>query len=356
MKNGGVFLDKLRRFYKHIYEEPYTGVEGYRLFYNENLFLEDNYYRALFKEVEFEEDELRFYSDPYCRSLSEEIASFLGITPDMVFVGNGVDALISIIMDIAAASRSRVVIVEPTFGMYKSKAKVKNCKTTTVLLQKNYALNLEDIHSNLSDDSILIICSPNNPTGNQFEREDMLSLVESFKGLLVVDETYVEYGRYTLVNDIEDHENLVILRSFSKAWGLAGLRAGYSVCHPDIAKAFAGSSDPYPMPSIVKKIVARALKLSDYVYEAVEEAIRVRKYMYEEMLDINGVRPYPSDTNFIFFKAEDSRRLLEELVSKGFLIRDVSDKPLCEDGLRVTIPPKEIAENFLKAIRDKVGG
>ena len=357
MTAGAGLLGELRRLGSgFVYSEPYAGVEGYRLFYNENLFLGDDYYRALIEGVSVEDSEIRFYGDPYCRSLSESIAEFLGVDPDMVFVGRGVDSLISIIVDVAVTLRKKLVIVEPTFEMYRFKAEAKGYKVSSVLLREDFTLDLERVRSSLDDDSTLVICSPNNPTGNQFDREDILSIVEGFKGLVVVDETYAEYGRYTLVGDVEDHENLVVLRSFSKAWGLAGLRAGYSVCHPDVARAFARFSDPYPMSSLTKKIVARALSLSGYVREAVRETIKVREYMFEEMRRISGIRPYPSDANFIFFRARDSRRLLEGLTSRGFLIRDVSSKPLCEGGLRVTVPPREIAERFLEAVRDVLGG
>ena len=343
-------LDEIKRYASgYGFVEPWTGERGYRLFYNENLFVEKEYYEKLLDGLDAEA--LRTYSDPDDLELRAALGRFFGLDAENIFPGSGVDYVISVLLNLALLLGKGVVLAEPTYGMYREKAEARLLRVRRVLLRKeDFALPVMDICFVAGDGDFVIACSPNNPTGNRFRENAVLEIAERVKGLVVVDETYVEYSGGSLIKRVSEYPNLVVLRSFSKAWGLAGLRFGFAAASEDVVRALKKISEPYCVSALKRAVVLRALSLYSYVERSVEETRSVRNYMFDRMADIEGVQPYPSDANFILFRVGDSAAVKEGLAREGFLVRDVSDKPLLENCLRVTVPPRPIAEEFLDAL------
>lgn len=323
--------------------EPPAGV--YRLSLNENLFLP----KELVSEVVSKALELvdpRLYSEAYGEGLAEKLAEFHGVEAGEVVIGSGADYLIYLL---AHLGRGRgVAILEPTFEEYERAAKLFGAPVTRVLLDEEFQLKPERVASARAE--LLYMASPNNPTGNQFDKGAVEEVVEGFDGVVVVDEAYAEYGRYTLVKEAPARENLVVLRTFSKAWGLAGMRVGYAVTNRKLASLLKERGMVFACSSLSLKAAELMLERWSEVEKAVEELKRVREWM-SGMLGRLPVRVYPSDANFLLVRLPlSSSRAREKLLEKGFAVKDVGWMPLCENCIRVTVPPKPIAESFVKAL------
>ena len=323
--------------------EPPAGV--YRLSLNENLFLP----RELVDEVVSKALELvdpRLYRDAYGEELAEKLAEFHGVEAGEIVVGSGADHLIYLLAHFGR--ENGIAIVEPTFEEYERAAKLSGAPRVKVLLDEEFKLRPERVLSVKA--GLLYMASPNNPTGNQFDRSAVAEVVEEFDGVVVVDEAYAEYGRYTLIREAPARENLVVLRTFSKAWGLAGMRVGYAVTNRKLATLLKERGMVFACSSLSLKAAELMLERWNLVEKAVEELKRVREWMRNELGGL-PVRVYPSDANFLLVKLPvSSSWAREKLLEKGFAVKDVGRMPLCEDSVRVTVPPKPIAETFIKVL------
>lgn len=323
--------------------EPLEGLV--RLSLNENLFLP----RELVEEVVRKALELvdpRLYRDAYGEGLAERLAEFYGVEKSEVVVGPGADYLIYLL---AHLSRERgAVIVEPTFEEYERAVKLFGAPYVKVFLDERFRLKPECLLS--ADASLAYMASPNNPTANQFEQRAVMEAVEWFKGVVAVDEAYAEYGRYTLVGKAPAH-NLVVIRTFSKAWGLAGLRVGYAVANRKLASLLRERGRSFACSSLSLKAAELMLERWSEVRRAVEELKAVREWMRSELLSALLVRAYPSDACFILVRLPVSAtEVVRELEKRGFAVRDVSHKLFLANCIRITVPPRPIAEEFIKAL------
>jgi len=334
------------------YKEPWQRRKGYRLFYNENLLLPDEYFAELVKRAEIEPSDIRNYNDPYNLSVRMMISEFYKVPVENIFFGAGVDRIISMLVDLAKVLGKKIAVVEPTYEIYSERSLSRGIEPKKILLRNDFSLNVEKILAEVDKDYILFICSPNNPTGNQFSREKVLTVVENTDALVVLDETYADYGEYTLIDSAMSIENFVVLRSFSKSWGLAGLRAGFAVASEKVVSALEKLDEPYSVSSVVKKIVTGALSLYEkYVLKSIEETKRIRDWLYKKLQE-TSLTPYPSQANFILFRSQRKDQLLVRLAEKGFLLKDTSSLPLLQNTLRVTVPPPDTAEEFVQALRE----
>jgi len=320
---------------------------AYRLSLNENLFLP----RELIAEVVSRALELvdpRLYRDAYGEELAERVAEFHGVEASEVVVGPGADYLIYLLAHLGR--EGGVAIVEPTFEEYERAAKLFGAPRVKVLLDEEFRLRPERVLSVRA--GLVYMASPNNPTGNQFDRGAVEEVVEGFGGVVVVDEAYAEYGRYTLIREAPARENLVVLRTFSKAWGLAGMRVGYAVTNRKLASLLRERGMVFACSSLSLKAAALMLERWSEVEKAVEELKRVREWMRGELGRL-PVRVYPSDANFLLIRLPvSSSWARERLLEKGFAVKDAGRAPLCENCIRVTVPPKPIAESFIKALEE----
>jgi histidinol-phosphate aminotransferase len=200
----------------------------------------------------------------------------------------------------------------------------------------------------------LIICNPNNPTSNQFEKNDVLTLIEAFPGIVLVDEAYAEFGEYSLVSEAENHENLVILRTFSKAFGMAGLRLGYGVTNKKLATIFNEKYlSPYPLSSIALNMGVDVLQRKQLILQTVEEIKETRKWLETEMNKIKGVKAFPSSTSFVLASlTKNFEEVYQRILDQGILIRKVGQVPGFADCIRVTVAPRDKLECFISALKE----
>jgi len=320
----------------------------YRLHFNENLLLPREYYEEIMSVV-LDPQLLRYYTEPLNEGFNKLLSTKLGIKEGYVFAVAGADEGLRLLIQFATLGNGRVLVVEPTYSIPELAAKSMGLEVIHVRLSDDYGLDLDSILSREVD--VMYICNPNNPTGNLFPRDQVEELVSRTDSLVIIDEAYAEFAGSSLVDLTYSYDNVAIVRTFSKAWGLAGLRVGYVVGSRDIIEGLRRISLPHNIPYVSMAMVARALDLKHYVDESISEIARVRDYMFSRLAGM-GLRPLRSVTNFITFHAYDADGLYEELRRRGFVLRNLSGKVMCEDCLRATVPPMDVARELLDNIEE----
>ena len=322
---------------------------------NENLFLPHDKMQEILREVA-EETDPRLYPSGESRRIREALGLYLGVSPKQIVLGAGGDQLIVLLLRALLRAGDELLAIDPTFSVYGLTARTMGVGYRTANLGKGFSLNLEDVLSAVSPKTrILVLCSPNNPTGNQFARDEVLRLAERFRGLVVVDEAYVEYADYSLAEEVAGIDNMLILRTFSKAFGLAGLRLGYAVSNAEFAGVLNDRYQmTYPVSSISLKAGLVMLERISDVRASVEAAKRERAWLIDQLNSMEGVTAYASDTNFVLFSlARDYEEVYRGLLKRGVIIRKIGSIPEVAHGcLRVTLAPREKLERFLVALKE----
>jgi histidinol-phosphate aminotransferase len=295
------------------------------------------------------------YPDFDPRELLERLAAFAGWRPDGVLAGNGSNELIEALLLVTVGPGTRVLVPEPTFTLYALLTKVLGGE----LVPAPLGPELEYVPTELRavreavTPAVTIVCSPNNPTGSFLEPEDVASLCAQNDGLVVVDEAYHEFAGRSVVPLLADHPNLVVLRTFSKAMGMAGLRVGYLLASPEIVREVNKARLPYNLNFFSQAAALAALDDADHLRAQVERIVSDRDELFRRLAHVPGVRPYPSRANFILFELEDAdpKAVFESIYSRGVLVRDVSATPRLSRCLRVSVGSEEENEAFLTALR-----
>jgi len=296
------------------------------------------------------------YPDPHQHQVKAAISDIKGITPDHIFLGNGSDECIDILFRcFCEPGKDNVVICPPTYGMYEVSAHINDIEIRKVPLTEDFQLDL--IHlENLVDahTKIIWICSPNNPTGNSIHREDILTVLNNFKGIVVIDEAYINFARQkTFVQDLGEYENLVVLQTFSKAWGLAALRLGMAFASREIISVMDKVKPPYNINQATQDLALKALEEIGQVNDMIRELVEMREALAEVFKQIPAVeKVYPSDANFILIKIKKARAVYEYLLTKGIVVRDRSNVQLCADCLRITVGTEQENTVLVDALSD----
>jgi histidinol-phosphate aminotransferase len=334
------------------YEEPNVGLGKYRLHFNENLFLPREYYEEVLR-VLLEPDLVRYYTEPLNASFNNAIAKHVGVDGDNIFSTAGGDEALRLLIQVALHGNRKLLVVEPTYSMPRALAESMGIGIAEVLLRPDYELDVDAVVKAGVDADVVYMCNPNNPTGNLFSRGDVEYVVSKLDSLIIIDEAYAEFAGVSLIDLVRHYDNVAVVRTFSKAWGLAGLRVGYVVASEKVINALRRLSLPHniPYPSMV--MVMRALQLRHYVSESIERMILVREYMIRKMEEL-GVAPLRTVTNFVTFHAKNPDLVHSELDRRGFVLRNLGGKPLCQDCLRATVPPMPVAERLLDALNEVV--
>jgi histidinol-phosphate aminotransferase len=286
------------------------------------------------------------------------LSEIKGVPARNIFLGNGSDEAIDILFrSFCEPGKDNVIIVPPTYGMYEVSANINNVELKRVPLTEDYQLNLEGIAEAMDKNTRLIfICSPNNPTGNSINREDIETVLANFNGIVIIDEAYINFSRQkTFIQELTEYANLVILQTLSKAWGLAGLRVGMAFASEEIIEVFNRVKPPYNINEASQTLALEALQNTEQVNDWIKQTLKERDHLvlalkkFEFVLDI-----YPSDANFVLVKTTDANKIYEFLVSKGIIVRNRTKIELCEGCLRITIGTpleNEILINTLKEFK-----
>ena len=298
---------------------------------------------------------LNRYPDPAQLALKEKIAAAKGVSAANIFVGSGSDEAIDLLFRIfAEPRRDQVILCPPTYGMYKVAADINDVRVREIPLTSGFQLDLPRIKDAFGPQSkLLFICSPNNPTGNVMRRDDILELARCAPGFVVVDEAYIDFSmERSLAAEIEQFSNLVVLQTFSKAWGLAGARVGMAFAHAKIIDFFNLVKPPYNVSSLSQEAAGEALLQSAKVSGWVEEIIGERQKMRNSLTTLNFVeRIFPSDANFLLIKVTGAVAVYKHLLDGRVVVRDRSSILLCEGCLRITVGTADENKQLIEALK-----
>lgn len=287
------------------------------------------------------EENFNRYPDPLQYKVKQKITLIKGVPPRNIFLGNGSDEAIDILFrSFCRPGIDNVILVPPTYGMYQVSANVNDITVQNIPLTAEYQLNLEGIAEAINSNTKLIfICSPNNPTGNSINREDIETLLANFNGIVVVDEAYINYSRQkSFIQELTEYGNLVVLQTLSKAWGLAGLRVGMAFASEEIIEVFNRVKPPYNINEASQKLALQALENVEQVNGWIKETLSERDKLVIGLKNLSFVLDiFPSDANFILVKTASPRETYRFLVERGIIVRDRSKVELCEGCLRITV-------------------
>jgi histidinol-phosphate aminotransferase len=294
------------------------------------------------------------------RELTAALARFAGWRPDGVMAGNGSNELIEALLLVTVGAGTRVVIPEPTFTLYALLTSILGGEPVRVPLGDDFQYDADALAraQRQRDASVTIVCSPNNPTGTLLPRDDVARLCTGAEGLVVVDEAYHEFSGQSVAPLLADHPNLVVLRTFSKAMSLAGLRVGYLLAQPDLVREIDKARLPYNINFFSQTAALAVLDERAELEANVVRLVRLRDALFASLQRMPGVRPYPSRANFILFALEDRdpRAVFESLYAAGVLVRDVTSYPRLGRCLRVSVGTEAENEAFLGALRGAMAG
>ncbi len=297
------------------------------------------------------------YPDPLQWKVKELLAQQKGVKAEQIFLGNGSDEAIDLLIRVfCEPNQDSMMITEPTYGMYRVCANINAVKIQNVLLTKDYQLDTEGILKAINPTTkIIFLCSPNNPTGNLLKIKDIFLILNKFAGLVVVDEAYIDFaGDMSLIKELKNYPNLVILQTFSKAWGLAGLRLGMCFASEAIITLLNKVKYPYNVNIKTQELAVASLLHVEKKNKAVTEILSERAELIDALKQLPFVnKVYPSDANFVLVAMDNAPAIYQKLMKKGIIVRDRSTVVLCESSLRITIgTPTENKKliNILKSI------
>ena len=334
------------------YDPKYLPAEAY-LSANENP---SDVAAEIRQEVKRELNKVQFnrYPDPLANELRDMIAEANGLDRDQVLMGNGGDELLFNVALCWGGPGRKFLNMPPTFSVYENNAQLTNTEVVNIPRRDDYSIDEEAVLARVAEGDIdyVIVTSPNNPTGDLASDAFVLKLLDATDALVLVDEAYFEFSRGTMRPYLAQHKNLLILRTFSKAFSLAGVRMGYLLGNAEVIREFLKVRQPYSVDS-VSQAIARVVYRNRAKFEhGIMQIIDERTRVYQALCEIDGVTAYPSHANYILFHVEGADVVWQKLYDQGILVRDFSHAPLMEMCLRVSIGSPEENDRFLNALRE----
>lgn len=294
------------------------------------------------------------YPDPLQRELKARIAQIRNVPASSIFLGNGSDEPIDLLIRaFCEPSQDNIIQMEPTYGMYQVAASINDVKVVKVPLLSDFSLDADAILESVTPGSKMVfLCSPNNPTGNSLDPESVLKILREFRGLVVVDEAYIDFDPgSSLLPRLGEFDNLVILQTLSKAWGMAGIRLGMAFSSPEITGVLNKIKYPYNINMLTQQKALELLGNTAEKDQWVNTLLQERKILAEKLEEIPYVRKvWPSDANFILVTMKNARKTYEYLVDQGIIVRDRSRILLCDESLRITVGSESENEALLSAL------
>ena len=298
------------------------------------------------------------YPDPHQQKIKKKLSKIKTVPANQIFIGNGSDECIDLLYRaFCNPGKDNVIICPPTYGMYEVSANINDIEIRKAPLLEDFQLDLVHMETLVDENTKLIwVCSPNNPTGNSMNHEDIEAILNNFEGIVVVDEAYINFARQkSFISRLKEYPNLVILQTLSKAWGLVGLRLGMAFASEEIISIYNKIKPPYNISEAVQELVLNALDYTDDVNAMIRELVSERKRMEEELPQLKVVENiYPSDANFLLVKVIDAKAIYEYLLAKQIVVRDRSKVLLCEGCLRITVGTAKENDELLNALQNFV--
>lgn len=297
------------------------------------------------------------YPPDESRSLMDKIANFVGLTPEHVLLGDGSNMLIDVLVKTFIDPSDEVIVSYPTYAMYETFVKLMNGRVRSVPKDGDFNWSVDGIVEAISPKTKLVfICSPNNPTGNVMSKEDLVSIVKEGVAVLL-DEAYAEFARTSLVKLIPEWDNIIVLRTFSKAFGLAGLRVGYMLANPDLIEIMKRVTPPFAVNVLAIVAAEAALDDLEYLTKTKEVVKSGREYIYNALNKVGGVTAYPSEANFVLIRVDgvESEEIVSNLLGSGILIRDCAKmRGLGPNFVRVTVGTMDENRRFVEAFKELI--
>lgn len=326
--------------------DEYTGKEGVFLDANENPF------------GSITDQDFNRYPDPYQSALKEEIAKIKGVKPSQIFLGNGSDEAIDLLYRaFCNPGKDNVILLPPTYGMYEVSANINDVEIRKVALTPDFQLQPDKILAAADANSkILFICSPNNPSANKAKREDILFLLENFKGLVVVDEAYIDFSdEPSFTTELDRFANLLVMQTFSKAWGLASLRLGMAFASEELIRILNKIKPPYNISGLTQETVLAAIKDKAKVNRMIQDILAEREFLKGELEKLPFVQKiHPSHANFLLVQIPNANQVYDDLIEEKVIVRNRAKVLLCADCLRITVGTRKENIALLEALKKVV--
>ena len=290
------------------------------------------------------------YPDPHQKALKQKICALKGLNEENLFLGNGSDEAIDLIYRVFCnPGKDNVVSISPSYGMYKVAADTNDVEFREVLLNEDFSLDLDALKNAVDRNTkVLFLCSPNNPSGNAFKLEEIMDIAVWFRGIVVVDEAYSDFCSIKSVALRRD--NIVVLQTLSKAWGLAGLRIGLAIADKRIIRLFSMIKYPYNISKAAMEVAMERLNIPSR--NQVEEIISQRRRLEKELPQTGIVRKvWPSEANFLLVRFDKPQKVYKELIEHGVIVRNRDSAPLCKGCLRITVGTKEENDKLLEILK-----
>ena len=351
------FNEKIKKFSSiGGYKKPDLVEDSVKLDSNENYVIPKQFQNDIIASAKKNSD-VRQYPLGRIDDLIKSISKFSKIPNSMIGIGNGSDQILDLILSNFASKKTKVLTSNPTFGFFEERCKLYSIPLIAIPFSDDMKLDIDEFTKQSKNADILYLDSPNNPTGFQFPKNELQKLVKSFKGLVIIDEAYGEFGDYTLSSMVKTQENLIVVQTLSKSFGLAGLRLGYFIANKKFTEVFMSVLQyPYPLSTITIESGISALEKLNLMQNAVENIKTERKRIIENLRKYDAFDVFDSKANFVLFDAHGSyKRIYSALAEQGISIRKLGKIGNHDGCLRVSIGTKEMNSKFLLAIRDLLG-
>lgn len=338
------------------YQKPELRPDSLKLDSNENYVISKQFQQDLITSAKKNCD-VREYPLGGVERLINQISKFLKVPSSMVGVGNGSDQILDLILSNFASKQTKVLTSNPTFGFFEERCKLYSIPVISVPFSHDMKLDVKEFLKVCKNADILYLDSPNNPTGFQFQKSDLEKLVNSFDGLIIIDEAYGQFSDFSLSDMVKSKENLIVVQTLSKSFGLAGLRLGYFIANKKFTDVFNQVLQyPYPISTLTIESAILALEQSSQMRNAVQIIKEERKRIIENLQKYDAFEVFESKANFVLFDAHGSHtRIYDALAEQGISIRKLGKIGKHDGCLRVTVGTKEMNSKFLLAIRDFLG-
>ncbi len=324
--------------------DEYTGNIGIFLDANENSF------------GSIPEGKLNRYPDPHQREIKDKLAKLKGTNPENIFIGNGSDEAIDIVIRaFCEPGKDSVLIMSPTYGMYKVAADINDVEVIDIPLTNKFQIDTNEVISNISETTkIIFICSPNNPSGNLLDRNSINIILNSFDGIVVVDEAYLDFSNEeSWIKELTNFNNLVVLQTFSKAWGLANIRVGMAFSNVEIISVMDKIKYPYNVNGVSQKIIIDALDNEAKKNTVVRSINAEREMLIKELQNISFVEyVYKSDANFLLAKVNNANKIYNYLLENKIIVRNRSNMIHCKNCLRFTVGTEYENTNLIETLNN----
>jgi len=299
--------------------------------------------------------EVNRYPDPYQRALKNELSLIKNIDVENIFLGNGSDEAIDLIIRIfCEPTIENTVIVEPTYGMYQVSAAINYVEVLRSSLDSNFQLDSEQVLNTVNQHTkVVFLCSPNNPSGNDLARDEIEKVITQFEGIVVLDEAYIDFSKEnSFINELSKYDNLIVLQTFSKAWGMAGVRLGMAFASKEIISFFNKIKPPYNISALTQEYALNALKKHEEVDEKIKKLISERERLSHVFTEIECIKEiFPSSSNFLLVRFENANAIFSYLSDLDIIVRDRTRVKHGENCLRITIGTREENDQLITALK-----